>query len=114
MIKRKIYLHLFFTLFVMVMVANCAAKKVPETPPPAPVKKQHPARVQPKPVDPQAQQRYYDLGLTYYADEDYPKAQKAFQQAIEYGPDSSLGIKARENLMKTEQILKTLRELERQ
>ena len=97
----------------MVMVADCAEKKVPETPPPAPVKKQYPSRMQPKPVDPQAQQRYYDLGLTNYADEDYREAQKAFQQAIEYGPDSSLGIKARENLLKTEQVLKTLREMER-
>jgi TolA-binding protein len=110
--RRKKYLSIFFTLFIIVMVADCTGKKVPETTPPAPVKKQYPARVQPKPVDPQAQQRYYDLGLTYYADEDYPKAQKAFQQAIEYGPNSALGIKARENLLKTEQILKTLRELE--
>jgi len=93
----------------MVMITDCARKKAPETPPPAPVKKQ---RVQKKPVDPRAQQRYYDLGLKYYADEDYSEAKKAFQQAIEYGPDTSLGIKARENLSKTEQVLKTLRELE--
>jgi TolA-binding protein len=95
------------------MVADCA-KKVPETPLPPSVKKQYPARTQPKPVDLKAQQRYYDLGLKYYADEDYSEAKKAFQQAIENGPDSSLAIKARENLLKTEQVLRTLRELERQ
>jgi len=96
----------------MVMVTDCAEKEVPETPPPMPVKKQSPARTQPRPVDLQAQQRYYDLGLRYYADEKYSEAKKAFQQAIENGPDSSLAIKARENLSKTEQVLRTLRELE--
>jgi len=94
------------------MSADCAGKKAPETQTPSPVKKQYPARLQPKPADPRAQQRYYDLGLKYYADEDYGEAKKAFQQSIEYGPDSFLGGKARENLLKTEQILKTLREME--
>jgi len=108
---RKGYLNLCVILVIMVMVADCAGKKAPEAlpPPPEPVKKQ---RVQKKLVDPQAQQRHYDLGLKYYADEDYEEAKKAFQQAVEYGPDTSLGIKARENLLKTEQVLKTLRELE--
>jgi len=94
------------------MMVSCSQKKTPEPPPTAPIKRQYPARKQPKPVDLQAQQRYYDLGLKYYADEHYGEAKNAFQQAIEYGPESTLAGKARENLLKTEQVLRTLRELE--
>lgn len=67
---------------------------------------------QPKPVDTQAQQSYYDLGLQHYLKEDYTEAGKAFQQAVQIGPDTALGLKAQENLKKIEQILKTLHEIE--
>jgi Tfp pilus assembly protein PilF len=79
-------------------------------PPPAPAAK--PARQQAKTVDAKAQREYYDRGLQSYSQENYRDAREAFQQAVEYGPNTALGIKAKENLKKTEQILKTLKELE--
>lgn len=112
--SRRIPSPLFFTLLVIVILTGCGKKEIPETHVPAPVKKERPARTQHKPVDLKAQQKSYDLGLKYYADEKYREARKAFQQAIEYGPGSSLASKARENLMKTEQVLRTLRELEQE
>jgi TolA-binding protein len=65
-----------------------------------------------KPVDAKAQQRYYDLGLQQYSDENFGKAKESFQQVIEYGPNTGLGLKAQENLKKIERILKTLEEIE--
>jgi outer membrane protein assembly factor BamD (BamD/ComL family) len=65
-----------------------------------------------KPVDAKAQQHYYDLGLRYYLKENYKKAKRAFQIVVENGPNTELGLKARENLKKIEQILKTLEEME--
>jgi hypothetical protein len=106
--ERVKFKDLFLTLVVIAVLADCTAM----THRPAPVEKKYPSWTQPKHMDLQAQQRYYELGLKYYADENYSEAKKAFQQAIEYGPDSSLAIKAREDLSKTEQILKTLREME--
>ena len=67
---------------------------------------------QPKPVDTEAQQSYYDLGLQHYLKEDYTEAKKAFQQVVQIGPGTTLGLKAQENLKTIEQILKTLREIE--
>lgn len=67
---------------------------------------------QSKHVDAKAQQQYYDLGLQQYSNENYGEAKKTFQQVIEYGPNTVLGLKARENLKKIERILKTLEEIE--
>jgi len=68
--------------------------------------------LQSKPVDVKTQQRYYDLGLQQYSSENYGEAKEAFQQVIEYGPNTVLGMKAQENLKKIERILKTLEEIE--
>jgi TolA-binding protein len=112
MVRRNEYFLILYASALLVMGPACGAKKAPEIPPPTPVKKQSPARVQPTAADLKAQQRHYDLGLRYYADENYEQAKKSFQQVIERGPDSSLGLKARENLLKTEQVLRTLKEME--
>ena len=66
---------------------------------------------QAKPVDAKTQQRHYDLGLQQYSDENFGKAKESFQQVIEYGPNTVLGLKAQENLKKIERILKTLEEI---
>jgi len=94
---------------IFIAALTGCAKKVP--PPPPPPKKPAAVRVQ-KPVDPKAQQQYYDLGIKYYTEENYKQAKKLFKQAIQSGPTTTLGIKARENLKKTEQILRTLKEME--
>lgn len=95
---------------VFLLAAGCASMQQAPEPPPAPPKPA--ARPQMKPVDGKAQQRYYDLGLQYYSKENYGDAKKAFQQVIENGPKTALGLKAQENLKKIQQILKTLEELE--
>ncbi len=69
-------------------------------------------RQQPKPVDAEAQQQYYDLGLQHYSKENYQEAQKSFQAVVELGPNTTLGMKSQENLKKIHQILKTLEEIE--
>ena len=71
------------------------------------------AKSQAKPMDPQAQQRYYDLGMKYYTEENYVEAKKAWQQVLQYGPNTPMADKARENLKKTDQVLKTLQEMEK-
>jgi outer membrane protein assembly factor BamD (BamD/ComL family) len=68
--------------------------------------------LQTKPVDAKVQQRYYNRGLKQYSNEKYGKAKETFQRVTEYGPNTVLGIKARENLKKIERILKTLEEIE--
>lgn len=95
-----------FISFVLITALSGCAKKIEEQQP-APKRSTSRGR-----VDTKAQQQYYDLGLKYYTDENYTEAKKAFQQVIQNGPDTSLGVKARHNLDKTEQILKTLKEME--
>jgi len=63
-------------------------------------------------VDVHAQQKYYDQGLQHYSKENYGEAKAAFEKVVEYGPTTSLGIKAQENLKKIQRILKTLQEIE--
>ena len=63
-------------------------------------------------VDPVQQQKYYDIGLKYYTEEHYAEAKEAWQQAIQCGPDTPLAKRARENLEKTDKILKTLKSME--
>jgi tetratricopeptide (TPR) repeat protein len=92
----------------MMLLALSGCASLWKSPPPQkPV-----ARPQAKPVDAKAQQHYYDLGLQHYSTENYGKAKEAFQQAVELGPNTALGVKAQENLKKIQQILKTLEELE--
>ncbi len=66
----------------------------------------------PPPVDARAQQQFYDLGVQHYSKENYKEARSAFQQAVDLGPDTTLGQKAQENRRKIQQILKTLDEIE--
>lgn len=66
----------------------------------------------PQYVDSRAQQQYYDLGLQQYTKENYGEAKEAFEQAIELGPNTTLGQKSQENLKKIQRILKTLQEIE--
>ena len=103
-------LRLTAACMLITALTGCA-KKVPPPPPPPP-KKPSAVRVQQKAVDPKAQQQYYDLALKYYTEENYKQAKKLFQQVIQSGPSTTLGMKARDNLKKTEQILKTLKEME--
>jgi len=90
---------------MLLALSGCAALR--KAPPPKPA-----TRPQTKPVDAKAQQHYYDLGLQQYSKENYGKAKEAFQQVVEFGPNTALGLKAQENLKKIQQILKTLEELE--
>jgi TolA-binding protein len=94
----------------MMLLALSGCSILRKSPPPPPSKPA--ARPQAKPVDAKAQQHYYDLGLQYYSKENYGKAKEAFQQAVDFGPNTPLGVKAQENLKKIQQILKTLEELE--
>jgi len=94
---------------MLLALSGCA--KLHKAPPPPSTPKPV-ARPQAKPVDAKAQQQYYDLGLQQYSKENYGKAKEAFQQAVEFGPNTALGVKAQENLKKIQQILKTLEELE--
>ncbi len=95
----------------MMLLALSGCSILRKSPPPPPPSKPA-ARPQAKPVDAKAQQHYYDLGLQYYSKENYGKAKEAFQQAVDFGPNTPLGVKAQENLKKIQQILKTLEELE--
>lgn len=94
---------------VILSVAACATSQQKGTrlPPQKEV-----VRPQPKPVDAKAQQQFYDQGLQLYSRENYSEAKKAFQQAVQSGPNTSLGLKAQENIRKIDQVLRTLRELE--
>jgi len=58
------------------------------------------------------QQQYYDKGLQHYSRENYGDARKAFQHAVDLGPNTALGQKAQENLRKIQQIMKTVEEIE--
>ena len=72
-------------------------------------------QVRPQPAsDPAAQQKHYDMGMRYYSEEKYAEAKKAWQQTIQLGPRTPLASKAQEYLKKTDQVLKTLQELEKQ
>ena len=93
---------LAFTLFVSLFLSACAASSSPKKVEPAPSPR----------VDIKAQQLYYDQGLQYYAKENYQAAQESFQKVVENGPNTSLGLKAQENLKKLKQILKTLENIQ--
>ena len=58
-----------------------------------------------------SQQTYYDMGMRYYSQEKYAEAKKAWERVIKLGRRTPLADKARENIKKTDQILKTLKEM---
>jgi len=101
---EKVLLRLLLGGSVFLVVAGCAL--LPKTPPP-----QKPVSSRPH-VDAKSQHHYYDLGLQHYSRENYGEAKEAFQQAVDFGPNTDLGIKAKQNLKKIEQILKTLEEIQ--
>ena len=57
------------------------------------------------------QQQYYDMGMKYYSQEKYAEAKKSWQKVIKLGKRTELADKARENIKKVDQILKTLKEM---
>ena len=61
---------------------------------------------------PKAQQYYYDKGLQHYTMENFGEAKEAFERVVDAGPNTSLGMKAQENLKKIQQILKTVKDIE--
>jgi TolA-binding protein len=94
---------------VFLIVSGCVIAPQAPSPP------RHPKRAvrqQQRPVDERAQKRYYDEGLQYYSAERYLSAKEAFEEVVDLGPHTALGLKAQENLRKIEKILKTLDELE--
>jgi outer membrane protein assembly factor BamD (BamD/ComL family) len=108
-ILRSIVLHPLLLCGVLLLLsAGCAHKR---TPPPQASHTKRPPRS--PVVDLKAQQRYYDKGLQHYSKENYDEAREAFQQALEAGPNTHLGRKAQENIRKIDQILKTLKEMEK-
>jgi outer membrane protein assembly factor BamD (BamD/ComL family) len=102
MTTKIILLKLISYSFVFMVMTGCMVPKA--APPPKSSARQH--------VDARAQQQYYDLGLQQYTKENYGEAKEAFEQVIELGPNSALGLKAQENLKKIHRILKTLEEIE--
>jgi len=58
-----------------------------------------------------SQQKYYNMGMNYYSQEKYKEAKEAWEKVIKLGKRTALASKARENIKKVEQILKTLEEL---
>jgi Tfp pilus assembly protein PilF len=104
---ERIALPIVFVLAIVVLVSPACARKKPPQPP------MHTKSVRPRPVDPKAQQQYYDLGLQQYSKENYEEARRAFQDAVDAGPATQLGVKAQENIRKIDQILKTLEEMEK-
>jgi TolA-binding protein len=92
----------------VLVVSGCASFQ--NAPPPPPPPQQKPV-AKPRSVDAKAQQKYYDMGLQQYSGENYREAKKSFEQVIELGPTTTLGVKARENLKKIDQVLKTLEEI---
>jgi len=69
-------------------------------------------RQQNKTVNPKAQKFYYDQGLQLYSKESYKEAKEAFETVVDNGPNTTLGLKAQENITKIDQILKTLEDIE--
>ena len=86
-------------IIIICLFSACVHKTVPQkTPEPN--------------VDMVLVQEFYNIGLQYYADENYLEAKKAWQQVVRMAPNTKLASKSREYLKKVDKILKTLRELE--
>lgn len=90
----------------------CQTKPVVAPPPPVVAPPPPPPKVVvPKVVDTKAQQLNYDRGVQAYSKEDYEEARAAFQRVIDLGPKTELASKAKENLKKVMQVLKTVDEI---
>jgi hypothetical protein len=139
---QKIISKLLLLATCLIFLSSCAlfnkeTKKEPETKTPpkkiqkAPIPKtstpsdetpikpkatqQEPAAPAPVPeqiIEQKTQQNYYDLGMKYYSEEKYAEAKKAWQMVLKLGKKTKLANKARENIRKTDQILKTLEGLD--
>jgi len=109
--RRRIFL-ISITLGIAVLAhAGCALLQTPSSS--RPHTRPADARTQQlKPADARVQQQWYDQGLQHYSKENYGDARKAFQRAVDLGPNTALGQKAQENLRKIQQILKTVEEIE--
>ena len=96
-----------------------AIKEPPPPKPPAAADEKHPEhKAAPKqpasktpPGESISQQKYYDMGMRYYSQEKYTEAKKSWQKVITLGKRTALADKARENIKKVDQILKTLKEM---
>ena len=101
-------------LALIILISGCAYFQ-PKKAKPAhhPAKKSAQSAIKSAPSDPQAQQKFYDQGMRYYSQENYAEAKKSWQQAVQAGPGTPLADKARDYLKKTEQVLKTLKEMEK-
>jgi TolA-binding protein len=97
-------------------LAGCA--HAPRRPAPAgkarPPSETRSPQPQAKAVDAAAQKTAYDLGMKCFSEEKYAEAAQAWQEAVRQGPSTPLGRKSQENLRKTNQMLKTLQEIEKQ
>jgi len=60
---------------------------------------------------PAAQQKYYNMGMRYYAQDKFEQAKEAWQAVIKLDRKTDLAEKARENVKKVDQILKRLKEM---
>jgi outer membrane protein assembly factor BamD (BamD/ComL family) len=102
---KELFCKIITAGMVCLLLAGCALfQKTPPAKAPQAPRQQH--------VDVKAQQHYYDIGLQQYSKENYGEARDAFEKVIEFGPATSLGAKAQENLRKIQRILKTLDEIE--
>jgi outer membrane protein assembly factor BamD (BamD/ComL family) len=103
---RKMLLKLITYSLVLFVVAGCTTwpKIFSPSQQKSSTRQQHP--------DARAQQQYYDQGLQQYSKDNYGEAKASFQQVVDLGPNTTLGLKAKENLKKIDQILKTVEEIE--
>ncbi len=58
-----------------------------------------------------AQQKYYNIGMRYYAQDKFEQAKEAWQTVIKLDRKTALADKARENVKKVDQILKRLKQM---
>jgi hypothetical protein len=101
--------HLAVIFFIIAFLTSCASGKKTSS-------KHNPSgRVsQSDKISLEAQKKAYDAGLKYYSEEKYIEARKAWQDAIRFEPTTLLAKKSHEYLVKTEKILETLKEIDKQ
>lgn len=87
------------------------AETTREAHPPTKIAPKPPVQKTPEAPGESQQQKYYNMGMRYYSQEKYAEAKKAWQRVIKLGKRTALANKARENIKKIDQILKTLREI---
>ncbi|MBN1472376.1 MAG: tetratricopeptide repeat protein [Syntrophaceae bacterium] len=90
-----------------------ATKETPREAPEAVKEEQEEGKTVPPvaPHKPSPQQQYYNLGMRLYSQDKYREAREAWQQVIKLDKNSALADKARENIKKVDQILKTLEKM---